>query len=259
MDIQLTDQKINKSSPVPYYYQMVVILRELIQDIGTEPGTERESVPGSAPRPFPSESELAEFFEVNRGTVRHALEVLEREGLIYREKGRGTFLRRRRVELDLMTLCSTTEDLKKRGWEPRSQLLELSLIIPSPHIQRSLELVPEEKTWKIHRLRLANDEPISLQWSYIPNRLAPDLDRYDLSGSLYYTLKNEYRIELKSAEQTIRTRAATPEEAGLLQIAQGDALFEIWRLTFNQEQRPVEYLDSLWRGDRYDLRVHLES
>lgn len=259
MDIQLTNQKIDKSSPVPYYYQMVVVLRELIQGIGSESRPDDQRNSDFKPTPFPSESELAEFFDVNRGTVRHALAVLEREGLIYREKGRGTFLRRRRVELDLMTLCSTTEDLKKRGWEPRSLILELSLITPSLHILRSLELAPEEHAWKIHRLRLANGEPISLQWSYIPSRLALGLDHHDLGGSLYYTLKNEYRIELKSAEQTIRTRAATPEEAKLLQVAEGDALFEIWRLTFDQEQRPVEYLDSLWRGDRYDLRVHLQS
>ncbi len=150
---------------MPFYYQMVMILRELILDLDDAHSDQQ-------PTPFPSESELAEFFRVNRGTVRHALSVLEREGLIYREKGRGTFLRRRRVELDLMNLCSTTEDLQKRGWEPRSILLGLEQVSPSAHIQRLLQLGDGSKTWKIHRLRLANDEPISLQWSYIPVSLA---------------------------------------------------------------------------------------
>lgn len=246
---------------MPFYYQMVMILRELIQDLddNTVDSSSPDQKPIRLPARFPSESELAEFFQVNRGTVRHALSVLEREGLIYREKGRGTFLRRRRVELDLMSLCSTTEDLQKRGWEPMSVLLELEQVSPSAHIQRLLQLVEGNQTWKIYRLRLANDEPISLQWSYIPAGLAPGLEQHDLRGSLYYTLKNQYDLTLKTADQTIRTRAATGEEAELLQINEGDALFEITRLTFDAEQRPVEYLDSLWRGDRYDLQVRLEA
>jgi len=261
VQLTLTHQKINKDSPVPFYYQMVMILRELIQELDDDKAdsSHHDQKPIRLSARFPSESELAEFFQVNRGTVRHALSVLEREGLIYREKGRGTFLRRRRVELDLMSLCSTTEDLQRRGWEPRSVLLELEQISPSTHIQRLLQLVEGNQTWKIYRLRLANDEPISLQWSYIPASLAPGLEQHDLRGSLYYTLKNQYNLTLKTADQTIRTRAATGEEAELLQINEGDALFEITRLTFDAEQRPVEYLDSLWRGDRYDLRVRLES
>lgn len=251
VDIHLHTRKINKDLPVPFYYQMVEILREVIQD-SKATSDQREVT-------FPSESELAEFFQVNRGTVRHALEVLEREGLIYREKGRGTFVRRRRVELDLTSLCSTTEDLKARGWTPGSQLLDLAQIAPSPHIQRALDLQPGTAVWQIHRLRLANEEPISLQWSYIPADIAPGLDQHNLTGSLYYTLRNAYRIELREGDQTIRTRAATLKEANLLQIAEGDAVFEISRITYDQSRKPVEYLDSLWRGDRYDLRVHLFS
>jgi GntR family transcriptional regulator len=244
-------RKINRDLPIPYYYQIVQILREAIQD--------HEVDPEQGDPLFPSEMELAEFFQVNRGTIRHALETLEREGLIYREKGRGTFLQRRRVELDLAQLCSTTEDLKARGWSPASRLLGLSSITPGLHIQRFLNLREAETVWQIYRLRLANDEPISLQWSYIPRRLAPDLDKKDLNGSLYYILKNEYGIEMSSADQTIRARQATPEEAQLLGISENEILFEISRVTYDRENRPVEHLDSLWRGDRYDFHVRLYS
>jgi GntR family transcriptional regulator len=245
----ISARKINRDLPIPYYYQIIQILRELIQDHEVTP--EQEEVL------FPSETELADFFQVNRGTIRHALEILEREGLIYREKGRGTFLQRRRVELDLTTLCSTTEDLKARGWSPASQLLELARITPRPHIQHFLELPDGETVWLIYRLKLADGEPISLQWSFIPTRLAPNLDPKALSGSLYYILKNDYGVELKTGDQTIRTRAATVEEAKLLQISDGDPIFEISRITFDQNGRPVEHLDSLWRGDRYDFRIRL--
>ncbi|MGE5221978.1 MAG: GntR family transcriptional regulator [Omnitrophica WOR_2 bacterium] len=245
----LAIRRINKNLPVPFYYQIVQILREFIKD--QDLNHEREVA-------LPSENELCDLFKVNRGTVRHALEVLEREGLIYREKGRGTFLHRRRLELDLMVLCSTTEDLKARGWEPASQLLSLARITPRPHVQRLLRLAPDQTVWEIYRLRLANQEPISIQFSFIPDDLTPGLDQKDLTASLYFILQNYYRITLENADQTIRTRASTLEEAKLLGIEEGAPVFDIARVTYDQEHQPVEYLESLWRGDRYDLHVHLQ-
>jgi GntR family transcriptional regulator len=250
-DLILNRRKIDKGLPVPYYYQIVQILREAIQDLDVSPD--------GANVEFPSEMELSEYFQVNRGTIRHALQLLEREGLIYREKGRGTFLRRRRVELDLSTLCSTTADLKARGWTPDSQILSLEKISPSLHIQRFLELQPDALVWLVYRLRLADNEPISLQWSYVPVEIAPHLDQEDLSSSLYYILKNSYGVELKSGDQKIRTRPATIEEGRILEIPEGAPVFEISRVTYDQYQRPIEHLDSLWRGDRYDLQVRLYS
>lgn len=250
MNLSIAAQKIDKSLPVPFYYQIVQILREVIQD---------EDISGQQELPFPSENELCDAFEVNRGTVRHALEMLEREGLIYREKGRGTFLRRRRLELDPTALCSTSEDLRARGWEPSVRLLGLVRMAPQPHVQRALDLVEGDLVWQVHRLRLANDEPISLQWSYVPCRLAPTLDQKDLTQSLFAILKKDYGQQLRTAEQTIRTRTALEEEAAMLQVSAGAALFEISRVTFDWNLTPVEHLDSLWRGDRYDLRVKLKA
>jgi GntR family transcriptional regulator len=248
---QLATRTIDRAIPVPYYYQIAQFLREVIEDSDADP--EQGEIA------LPSESELCEIYGVTRGTVRHALEVIEREGLIYREKGRGTFLKRRRVEFDLTKLCSSTEDLRARGWVPGTQVLGIECIVPRPHIQHELQLPDGHKVWELHRLRLANGEPISLQWSYIPCALAPDLDDRDLTGSLYYVLKNDYDHTLEAADQVIRTRAATVAEAALLGIKEGDAVFVIERTTLSQRGEPIEFLDSLWRGDRYDLEVHLAS
>lgn len=249
MDLRLPSSKIDRNLPIPFYYQIFQILRGAIQE---------QDFSGQEEVSLPSENELCDLFQVNRGTIRHALEVLEREGLIYREKGRGTFLRRRRLELDPTALCSTSEDLKRRGWNPGARLLSVDGIIPQPHIQHLLALPPEETVWHIYRLRLANDEPISLQWSYIPCRLAPDLSQKDLTSSLFSLIRNDYGIQLEFADQTIRTRASTREEAVLLDIHEGTPVFEITRLTYDRNDCPVEYLDSLWRGDRYDMRLKLK-
>lgn len=251
LDHFLALQRINKDIPVPYYYQIAQVLREAIEDADIE---ERKGEIA-----LPSEAELCSFFHVTRGTVRHALQTLEQEGLIYREKGRGSFLRRQRVELDLTHLCSTTEDLKIRGWIPAVTVLSLMEVVPRPHIRRALGVSEETTVWEIYRLRLANGEPISLQWSYIPTELAPGLDQEDLTGSLYYILKDKYGIFLRTAEQFIRTRAATVDEADLLEVAEGTPVFVIDRTTHDQNGLAVEHLNSLWRGDRYDLRVALFS
>jgi len=244
-------RKINRITPVPYYYQIVQILREAIQDAGSS-----ESDPLLT---LPSEADFCELFEVNRGTIRHALQVLEREGLIYREKGRGTFLRRKRLEIDLAVLCSTTDDLKRRGWQPGAQVISLEQVEPSLHIQRSLSLPEGERTWVFYRLRLANNEPIGLEHYYLPCRPFPEFDRRNLSASLYFTIENNYGLQPRSADQLIRTRLATPQEAALLTITECEPVFEISRTTFDTTGVPLEYLESVWRGDRYDFRIHLHS
>jgi GntR family transcriptional regulator len=248
---KLSLRRINKDLPVPYYYQIVQILRESISDIKDEQGHEEILLP--------SEAELCDMFNVNRGTIRHALDMLEREGLIYREKGRGTFIRRRRVELDLSYLRSTTDDLKSRGWKPRTEVLSITHVSPRVHIKKSLKLSDGEKVWEIYRLRLANDEPISLPRAFLPVALMPDIIKHNLSGSLYSIWQNVYHIQPRDGEQTIRTRVATKEEAELLQISEGNPLFEITRITYDVNNVPLEYLISLWRGDRYDFHVRLSS
>lgn len=125
--------------------------------------------------------------------------------------------------------------------------------------QRVMIGVASEHTWRIHRLRLADGKPVCVEESFIPQRLAPDLDRQDLTGSLYGLLQSRYGFRLQAAEQTIRIRTADPEEARLLESAEGGAVFVITGVIRDAEGSPVEYSHSVWRGDRYDLQVRLVS
>ena len=250
-ETHIKPKRINKDLPVPYYYQIVQALRESIADL-EEPDVNEKIA-------LPSEPELSNLFSVNRGTIRHALQVLEREGLIYREKGKGTFVRRRRVEMDLSYLCSTTEDIKSRGWEPGTEVISVNKVIPRTHIRASLNLLEGDKVWEIYRSRSANGEPISLQRAFFPVVLMPDLNEKNLSGSFYYVWKNFYGLDPHEGEQTIRTRPATKEEASLLAIDEYAPIFEITRITFDINGTPFEYLISIWRGDRYDFFVRLSS
>jgi GntR family transcriptional regulator len=247
--MRVGSRRIDRALPIPYYFQIADILRGMIADADLGPDAEVS---------LPSENELCSLYSVTRATVRHALDLLEREGLVFRRKGKGTFLRRR-VQLDLARLCSTTKDMQARGWVPATRLLSAREVSPAAHVKRQLRVSDPALVWEIHRLRLADGEPISLQWSFISCQRAPGLDRHDMEGSLYDTLRSAYGIELRTAEQVIRTRIATDEEAHLLEIPPAAPVFVIDRTSHDQSGAPVEYLHALWRGDRYDLHIRLTS
>jgi len=248
MDIDFPkNHRINKNNPIPLYYQIADYLRDFIQSVDTRKKEEEEIS-------LPTESELSDCFDVHRGTVRHALDILEGEGLIYRERGRGTFVQRKRIEDDISTLLSTTENLERRGWTTNTVVLDISKDHPQAHTANALKLNDESYVWGIHRLRIANDEPIGIQIVYIPVYLAPDLDRHDLTRSLTKTFEEEYGIIYTIADQTIRARKATSSEAKLLNIKENDPLIVVSGVSWDQYKRPIEDIDSFWRYDRYDIR-----
>ncbi len=238
---------IDKQSRIPYYYQLAEALRQQI----------RESDGEGPMLSLPSEHELAEKHRISRATVRHALDLLEREGLIYKAKGKGTFVARSRAKYELTSLVPTTEDILRRGWQPGTRVLSLQQLDPPPSTAEALELAEGEAVFEIHRLRTADREPICLQWSYIPARQCPDLLEQDLSGSLTQLLEERYGIRLWTAQATLRARLVQPAEARLLEIARNSPVIYIEQTTFTPEGRAIEFLKTVWRSDRYDFVVSL--
>ncbi len=249
--LQINQFAIDKSIPIPYYYQIVEIIRDSIEDSAFANEDNKIALP--------SEPELSDLFSVNRGTIRHALQVLENEGIIRKEKGKGTFIRRMRLKMDLSFLQSTTEEIKRRGWTPKTELISIKETQPGKRIQEILRLGDTDPIWEILRIHLANDEPISLQRAMIPKELTPNLDSKNLEGSLYKIWKEDYEVVPDRGEQTIRTRLPLDDEMELLKIDQENPVFEITRVTYNSQDIPIEYLKSIWRGDRYDFFVNLSN
>jgi len=239
---------IDKSSSIPYYEQLADLLR---REIGA-------NLPGSGGiYPLPSENELAQQHGINRATVRHALDVLEREGRIYREKGKGAFAATRRVEHELSRLVSTTEIMHQRGWSLVTRVISLIQMPVLPHIALALELGPQDTIYELTRLRVVDDVPLSLQTVYLPAYLCPRLEDNDLTDSLYRLLENRYDLRLWTGQETLRARAATQSEARLLQVRTGTPVMFSERVSYSSTGIPVEYLEAVWRGDRYDFKVTL--
>ena len=238
---------INKQSRIPYYFQLDESLRQQIKNAAS----------GDKELSLPSENELAGKHRISRATVRHALDLLEREGLIYKAKGKGTFVARARAKYELTSLVPTTEDITRRGWKAGTKVLSLQRMTPPSSIAAALEIKKGDEVFEIHRLRTADGQPISLQWSYIPAHLCPDLLEHDLSASLTQLLEERYGIRLWTARSSLRARLVQPAEARLLQISKISPVIYIEQNTFSPEGQAVEFLKTVWRSDRYDFVVNL--
>ncbi|MGQ9500579.1 MAG: GntR family transcriptional regulator [Anaerolineae bacterium] len=238
---------IDKASPLPYYQQLADLLRHEINLHQHEPGVYR----------LPSENELAERHGISRATVRHALDVLERDGWIYREKGRGSFAVVHRVEQEATQLVSTTEDMQQRGWSLITRVISLKQLPAPSHVAYALEIDHGAPVYELCRLRIVNDEPLSLQTAYLPQTLCPGLEENDLSLSLFRLLETRYELRLWTAKSVLRARLVTAHEAHLLEVHEKTPVLYIERTTYAATGTPVEYLEAVWRGDRYDMRVTL--
>jgi GntR family transcriptional regulator len=238
---------IDKTNPLPYYQQLADLLRREISD-----QEEQDEV-----YQLPSENELAERHGITRATVRHALDVLEQDGWIYREKGRGSFAAIRRVEHELTQLVSTTEDMRRRGWPLTTQVVSLEQTPSAPYVAHVLELPESTPIYELCRLRLVDDEPLSLQTAYLPIALCPELEENDLTASLYRLLETRYGLRLWVGQEVLRARCAVPHEAELLRIKENMPVMYMERVTYAANGAAVEYLEAVWRGDRYDFKVTL--
>ncbi len=238
---------IDKTSYVPYYKQLAELLRYQIS---------QQQAQGILYQ-LPSENELAEQHGLSRATVRHALDELEQDGWIYRQKGVGSFAPVRRVEQDLSLLVSTTEDMKQRGLSLLTRVIQLQQVHASPQVAAALELATGTLVYELCRLRIVEDTPLSLQTAYLSLALCPRLEANDLSGSLYRLLETRYELRLWTARETLRARGATPAEAELLDIPEGAPVLSAERTTYAANGDAVEFLDAVWRGDRYDFKVTL--
>jgi len=238
---------IDKASPLPYYEQLAELLRREIAD--------RQA--SGEPFQLPSENELAEKHGLSRATVRHALDELEHDGWIYRQKGVGSFAPVRRFEQDLTQLVSTTEDMRQRGWSLLTRMVSWQQVPAAPQVARALEIAAAAEVYEVCRLRLVDDVPISVQTAYLPAALCPRLEENDLAASLYQLLESRYGLRLWSGRETLRARGATEHEARLLDVAEGTPVMHAERITYAANGLAVEYLEAVWRGDRYDFKVTL--
>jgi GntR family transcriptional regulator len=242
-------EAINRHSKLPYYQQLYAILRGKI--------SRAEWAPGDM---IPPESELIEQYEVSRITIRQVLDMLVNEGLIYRQRGRGTFVAHPSIEQTMTRIVSFTEDMRQRGSTPGTRLLSADLVQAPGDIAEKLQVSEGESLARIERLRLADGEPMSIEESYLVHRFCPGLLQQDYTTRpLREILDQDYGIRLVYARQVIRAIAVPNQLSTPLEIETGSPLLFIERVTFSQEEFPVEFLRIYYRADRYSLYNELHD
>ncbi|WP_051323964.1 GntR family transcriptional regulator [Candidatus Solirubrobacter pratensis] len=206
---------------------------------------------------LPSERRLSTELQVSRPTLRAVLDELVREGLLLRRHGSGTYVAEPKIALPL-TMTSFSEDMSRRGMVPSSRVVAFEVTTAGAKLGQRLQLSPVEEVWVITRLRLADDETMAIEWLHAPRRFLPDLKREDLAQQSFYELLNERQgIVIAKGVQTIEPTVTSQEEADLLGVPVHSPAFLFERTTEGEGGEVVEFVRSVYRGDRYRLVTEL--
>lgn len=229
--------------PLPKHAQLRDALLSIMDD---------DLAPGDM---IPSERELTTRYGVSRATVRSAISSLVNDGRLSTVPGKGTVVTRPRVESNLH-LASFTQDMRRRGHRPSTELLQRHLEPADDSIAKALDLDNGERIWIIERLRLADAEPMAHEISWYPETLFPGLGEENLTASLYAIFESQYGVIISQADQTVWTEPAG-EHARLLEV-NADAPVMVFDRIARTHSRPVERTVSRYRGDRYQISMNLQ-
>jgi GntR family transcriptional regulator len=210
---------------------------------------------------LPGELELAAQLGVSRHTVRHALGVLTNEGLLRRERGRGTTVvsatPTRVIERSLSTFYAFAWEIRARGAKQRSYVLERKSQSADAVLAQRLAVPVGAEVERIVRLRTADEDPLVFETAYLPRSLMAEIDTAVLEReSIYDELERAHGVRITRARESIRPIVLSRPVARLLRSSPGAPAFSVERTTWT-DQGPIEWQESIVRGDRYLYSVDL--
>jgi len=207
---------------------------------------------------IPSERQLSADLGVSRLTVRAALDELAREGYLLRRRGSGTFVSEPKKIAQELTMTSFTEDMRRRGMRPESRTLDLQIVPAGARLGRFLHVSPSERIIVAKRLRLADREPMAIETLHVREALVPGLTAKDLERqSFYELLKERYGTVIAGGTQMIEPTVTNEEESEALGVPLHSPAFLFERFTHSENGAAVEFVHSIYRGDRYRLVTDL--
>src|ERR1700712_652997 len=235
---------LDRSSPVPLYYQVAQQLEKAISNGELGPGAK-----------LPNEISLAEGLGLSRPTMRRAIQELVDKGLLVRKRGVGTQVVHGQVTRPV-ELTSLFDDLARGHQAPRTTLLVNELIPATEKVGGFLDVAVGATVLRLRRLRFANGEPLAILENYLPIELA-DIGQADPEARGLYQLMRAKGVHIRVAKQRIGARAGTAEECQLLAERKGSPLLTMDRATHDDSGRPVEWGHHVYRASQYSFEVTL--
>lgn len=229
--------ELDRSSPVPLYFQLAQAIEKAILGGDLAPGDR-----------FENELALAQRLNLSRPTTRRAIQELVDKGLLVRKRGVGTQVVQSPVHRPV-ELTSLFDDFARAGQTPTTKLLDYRVGPPAEEVALELNLGPDAEVVSIRRLRCTNGEPLAIMNNHLPVAIAPDADELEDHG-LYQSLRAR-GVHIRLARQRIGARAATREEAGLLDEKTGAPLLTMNRTAYDDSGTAVEFGSHCYRASRY--------
>ena len=243
--------QLSNRSPISLYVQLKDLLAKDIRESKLKPHEQ-----------IPSERELCEKYSLSRTTVRQGISLAISEGLLYRIQGKGTFVAEAKIDQGLVRLTGFEETVLGRGLTPSMKVLEAQLITADVQITSLLELSLGSDIASFKLLGIASDAPLVIFHFYLPGELG--FDAIELVKSFeakkgWFSFTRYYRkhkkIDLGVARQTFEASVASPEQAELIELPIGSALFKVTSIIYTRQEKPIELRHAFYRGDRYKFNI----
>jgi GntR family transcriptional regulator len=234
---------VKKSNGVPAYQMIQGAIRLEIASGNLRPGDA-----------VPSERDLAKIHQVSLMTARHALASMEREGVVERRRGVGTFVAAPKIHFN--KLMSYTEQMASRSLNAGSKVLFARILDNEQEATARLSLPPKSRIIKIERLRHAAGEPFALETCHLSAAQFPGFIDAPLGReSLFATLERDYKVELGYADEEVDATAADPRTAELLGVSRREPLLRIRQVIYSTKGKVILYVLGLYRSDRHNLVI----
>jgi GntR family transcriptional regulator len=199
------------------------------------------------------------MFDVSRITVRQALGDLQKEGLLFKLHGKGTFVSKPKAFQNVTSLQGFAEAMSSMGYEIVNQLRTFRTVKADRHLATKLSVPEGAPLVEIHRVRLLNREPVSLEQTWVPEALGKRLAGADLATrDIFLILENDCGVPLGHADVSIDAILADDEIVAALRVEESSPVLRIERLTHDAAGAPIDYEYLYFRGDAFQYRLRID-
>ncbi|MGX6979658.1 GntR family transcriptional regulator [Vagococcus elongatus] len=198
---------------------------------------------------LPSERELSDAFGVNRTTLRSALQRLIKQGKIKKSKNTGYFIAPKKIIRDVQDIYSTSQFFAGTDYDFQTKIYSNEVIMANKILSKELKLPLGTDVCALKRIRFLEDQPIMLETSYIPNSLFKEIEHRDFENESLYTVLSEIGYSVERGFETIQVGLAQKQERNILKVEECDEIFIIRGTAISEDDTPLEYFNSIIRGD----------